>query len=489
VILFRVFILEKSFMMNLSLLKIMSRVNHLHFVGIGGAGMGGIAEVLFHLGFKITGSDISQNTMTKRLKSLGITIYSNHSANNITGANAIVRSSIIKNDNPEIIAAMQLHTPIVPRAMMLGELMRFRYGIAVAGTHGKTTTTSLITTIFAKAGCDPTFVIGGLLNSAGVNAKLGAGDYLIAEADESDASFLYLQPMMSVVTNIDADHMETYHGNFNELKQAFINFAHTLPFYGLSVLCHEDSNVREILPKISRPICTYGFSNQSDIYADKIHQIGTKNYFTVYRPRGLPPLEVTLNLAGEHNVLNALAAISIATEARIPDSAILSGLEHFSGVGRRLQIYGDYQTSQGKIMLIDDYGHHPQEISVTVKAIKKAFPERRLVMAYQPHRYTRTRDLMHDFANVLSTEIDTLLLFDVYSAGESPIEKADSQTLLQLINQNPRSLKNIHLVSPKETFSHTLKSVLKNNDILLMQGAGDIGSIASQLAANNLRDI
>jgi UDP-N-acetylmuramate--alanine ligase len=476
-------------MMNLSLLKIMSRINHLHFIGIGGAGMGGIAEVLFHLGFKVTGSDINQNAMTKRLKSLGISIYGKHSAENISGANAVVRSSIIKDDNFEVIAAMHSHIPIVPRAMMLGELMRFRYGIAVAGTHGKTTTTSLITTIFAQAGCDPTFVIGGLLNSAGVNAKLGAGDHLIAEADESDASFLYLRPMISVVTNIDMDHMETYHGSFHELKQAFIDFIHTLPFYGLSVLCNEDQHVREILPKISRPVCTYGFSNASDIYADNIQQVATKNFFTVYRPRGHSPLEVTLNLAGEHNVLNALAAISIATEAGIPDSAILSGLESFSGVGRRLQIYGEYQTSQGKIMLIDDYGHHPQEISVTVKAIKKAFPERRLVMAYQPHRYTRTRDLMLDFATVLSSDIDTLLLFDVYSAGEAPIQHADSQTLLNLIKQNPRSLKHTHLISSTEIFSDTLKSVLKNNDILLIQGAGDIGSIASKLASNNLHDI
>lgn len=476
-------------MMNLSLLKIMSRVNHLHFVGIGGAGMGGIAEVLFHLGFKITGSDISQNAMTKRLSHLGIPIFTSHAEDNIIGANAIVRSSIIQDNNPEIVAANKLHIPVVPRAMMLGELMRFRYGIAVAGTHGKTTTTSLVTTIFAQAGCDPTFVIGGLLNSAGVNARLGLGDHLIAEADESDASFLFLRPMISVVTNIDADHLAAYNENFNTLKEAFIEFIHTLPFYGLAVLCLEDPHVREILPKISRPVCTYGFSKEADIYAQNLTQVGTQQFFTVHRSRGLSSLDITLNLAGEHNVLNALAAISVATEAGIPDNAILTALEHFSGVGRRLQVYGEYETSQGKVLLIDDYGHHPKEISVTVKAIKKAFPHRRLVMAYQPHRYTRTRDLMPDFAKVLTSNIDALLLFDVYSAGEAFIQQADSQTLMNLIQQTPHQLQESCLISPKEMFSKTLKTVLKDNDILLMQGAGDIGNIAAALASSSLKEI
>lgn len=459
----------------------MSRIKHLHFVGIGGAGMGGIAEVLLNQGFIISGSDPSDNAMTRRLTALGAIIYAQHAPENIHGADAVVRSTAITDNNPELEAAIRHRIPIVPRAVMLGELMRFRNGIAVAGTHGKTTTTSLITSIFAEAGLDPTFVIGGLLNSAGTNARLGSGNYLIAEADESDASFLYLHPMMTVVTNIDADHMETYHGDFNLLKQTFIKFIHHLPFYGLAVVCHEDPIIREILPKLSRPVLTYGFDNKADIYAYDIRQIETKNYFKVARPN-LPILEVTLNLAGEHNVLNALSAIAIATENKVDDNAILAALEKFGGVGRRMQIYGDYQTSHGKIMLIDDYGHHPREISATLNAIRKAWPQRRLVMAYQPHRYTRTRDLLQDFADVLS-DVDALLLFDVYSAGEAPIAGADSLHLCELIKQRG---KHPVLISPKEILSQMLRDTLKDGDILLMQGAGDIGGIAAKLAASEL---
>jgi UDP-N-acetylmuramate--alanine ligase len=467
-------------MMKTSSLKAISRIHHLHFVGIGGAGMGGIAEVLFNEGFKVTGSDVSDNAMIKRLKNLGITIYPQHTAENIQGADAIVRSTAIKDDNTEISAARLAHLPIVPRAMMLGELMRFRQGIAISGTHGKTTTTSLITTIFAQAGTDPTFVIGGLLNSTGTNARLGAGNYLIAEADESDASFLYLHPMMTVVTNIDQDHMETYEGNFNKLKQTFIDFIHHLPFYGLAVLCYEDEAIREIIPKISRSIRTYGLSEAADVYAYDLQQIGTKHYFKVKRPHPLPILNVTLNLAGEHNVLNALAAIIIATEAGIPDQAILSGLENFSGVGRRLQIHYNYPTSCGEITLIDDYGHHPREISVTLKTIRNAFPDKRLVMAYQPHRYTRTRDLIHDFAAILS-EVDTLLLFEVYSAGEPHLPEADSKALSHLIQSHGKI--NPILISSHALFFETLKTILKKDDVLLMQGAGDIGALVSKLTS------
>jgi UDP-N-acetylmuramate--alanine ligase len=469
---------------NIPPLKIMSRMHHLHFIGIGGAGMSGIAEVLLHQGFKITGSDLSDNTMTRRLKNLGILIYPRHAAENIHGADAVIRSSIITENNPEIEEAYRTRIPVVPRAMMLGELMRFRHGIAVAGTHGKTTTTSLITAIFEQSGCDPTFVIGGLLNSTGTHARLGAGNFLIAEADESDASFLYLHPMTTVVTNIDRDHMETYQGDFERLKKTFIEFIHHLPFYGLVVLCFEDPAIREILPAISRPILTYGLNAEADVYAFDIQQTGLQNTFKVKRPQGLPVLEITLNLAGEHNVLNALAAITVASDSGIPDQAIIEALKNFSGVGRRLQIHGEYETDQGKILLIDDYGHHPREITATIKAIRCAFPEKRLVMAYQPHRYTRTRDLMPDFVKALS-DVDSLLLFEVYSAGEKPILHADSETLSKHIQQEGKLLPS--LISPKEIFSEKLRDTLQDGDILLMQGAGDIGGLAARLASTQLR--
>lgn len=461
----------------------MARIRHIHFVGIGGSGMSGIAEVLLNQGFHISGSDKNNSATTQRLTKLGATIFQGHHADHIKNANVVVRSSAIDETNPEIVAAHEAHIPVVPRAAMLGELMRFRYGIAVAGTHGKTTTTSLITSIFAQGDMDPTFVIGGLLNSAGCNARLGASHFFIAEADESDASFLYLQPMVAVVTNIDADHMATYQGDFAKLEQTFIDFLHHMPFYGLAVLCHEDPVIRKILPKISRPILTYGFDETTDFYAKNIRQIGTKNYFTVVRKNNTP-LDITLNLAGEHNVLNALAAIAVATEAKISDLAILQALEQFAGVNRRFQIYGDYETKQGQIMLVDDYGHHPREITATLKAIRAAWPNRRLVMTYQPHRYTRTHDLFNDFVDVLS-DVDVLLLLDVYSAGEKVIPGADGLSLVQAIKK--RGKVDPIFIQDNQQLPQILSKTLQNGDVLLTQGAGDIGAIAAKLAAINLQ--
>lgn len=466
------------------MLSPMARIRHIHFVGIGGAGMGGIAEVLLNQGFTISGSDLSQNSVTKRLSQLGATIYHTHEANNVQKADVVVRSTAIAEENPEIQAAHEMHIPIVARAVMLGELMRFRYGIAVAGTHGKTTTTSLITSIFAEGGFDPTFVIGGLLNSTGSNARLGGSHYLIAEADESDASFLHLHPMMAVVTNIDADHMETYHGDFNQLQQTFLDFLQHLPFYGLAVMCYEDPVIQQVLPKVSRPVMTYGFHSNADVYAYDVRQIETKNYFKVRRTPQHPILDITLNLAGEHNVLNALAAITIATEVGVPDEAIQSALAKFAGVGRRFQIYGDYETPCGKVMLIDDYGHHPREITATLRAIRAAWPSRRLVMAYQPHRYTRTRDLFDDFAQVLQ-EVDVLFLLEVYSAGEQAIPGANSRTLCQAIRQ--RGKLNPIFITHADELASSLSHVLKDNDILLTQGAGDIAGISAKLATKQLQ--
>ncbi len=457
----------------------MGRIRHIHFVGIGGAGMGGIAEVLLTQGYHISGSDLGENTVTKRLQGLGAAILKGHQAENIHGADVVVRSTAVPDENPEIVAARQARIPVVPRALMLAELMRFRYGIAVAGTHGKTTTTSLVTSILAEGGLDPTFVIGGLLNSTGSNARLGASRYLVAEADESDASFLYLQPMISIVTNIDADHMSTYHGDFAELKKTFIEFLHHLPFYGLAVVCLDDEVVREIVPSVSRPIVTYGFCEDADIRAIDFRQEGTKTYFTVLRQNKLD-LKITLNLAGAHNVLNALSAIAVATELDISDSAIQQALLKFSGVGRRFQIHGDYKTAYGQVLLIDDYGHHPREISVTLQAVRAAWPTRRLVMAFQPHRYTRTRDLFEDFARVLS-DVDVLLLLDIYSAGEQPINGVDGRSLCRNIRQ--RGQVDPIFIERGGSVSATLKDVLKDGDILLMQGAGDIGSIVGKIAA------
>jgi UDP-N-acetylmuramate--alanine ligase len=459
-------------------IQAMGRIHHIHFVGIGGAGMGGIAEVLLTEGYEVSGSDLNENAMTDRLRSRGASIMIGHTEKNILGADVVVRSTAISEDNPELIAAKQARIPIVPRAVMLAELMRFRYGIAIAGTHGKTTTTSLVTSLLAEGKLDPTFVIGGLLNSAGTNAHLGASPYLVAEADESDASFLYLKPMISVITNIDADHMSTYDGDFSRLKKTFLNFLHHLPFYGLAVLCLDDPVIRELTPEISRPFVTYGFSEDADFRAIEFHQEGIKNYFMVKRPNKTD-LSVTLNLAGQHNVLNALASIAVATELKISDEAICAALANFSGVGRRFQICGNLDLEQGNALVIDDYGHHPREIAVTLQAARTAWPSKRLVMAFQPHRYTRTRDLFEDFARVLS-EVDVLLLLDIYPAGEAPIAGADGRSLCRNIRQRGRV--DPIFIERGESLTHALQGVLQNGDILLLQGAGDIGSMAAKLA-------
>ncbi|HEX4912244.1 MAG TPA: UDP-N-acetylmuramate--L-alanine ligase, partial [Permianibacter sp.] len=409
----------------------MRRIRRIHFIGIGGAGMGGIAEVLLNQGYQVSGSDMADNSVTQRLKALGATVFRGHVDSNVTGSDVVVVSTAIKPDNEELVAARAHRIPVVPRAEMLAELMRFRHGIAVAGTHGKTTTTSLTASVLAEGNLDPTFVIGGLLNSAGTNARLGSSRYLVAEADESDASFLHLQPMVSVVTNIDADHMDTYKGDFEELKNVFVEFLHNLPFYGLAVLCTDDENVREILPRVTRPVVTYGFDPDADVRATDVVQGDGRSTFNVHR-RGHAPLSVTLNLPGRHNVLNALAAIAIGTEEGVSDDAIVRALAQFKGVGRRFQSHGEFDTVNGKVWLVDDYGHHPREVGAVVKAIRANWPQRRLVMIYQPHRYTRTRDLYEDFAQVLS-EPDALLLMDVYSAGEAPIAGADSRSLCRSI--------------------------------------------------------
>ncbi len=458
----------------------MKRFKRIHFVGIGGAGMGGIAEVLLNEGYEISGSDLQENAMVRHLSQLGAKIFTHgQTAENIEGANVIVRSTAVADNNPELVAARNARIPIVPRAQMLAELMRFRYGIAVAGTHGKTTTTSLIASVLAEAGLDPTFIIGGLLNRAGSNAHLGAGQFLVAEADESDASFLYLKPIMAVVTNIDADHMETYGGDFSKLKQTFIEFLHHLPFYGLAVLCLDDPNIKECLPNISRPILTYGFDKSADIYATDYRQEGLKTFFTVYR-RNLSSLNIELNLGGRHNALNALACIAIATELDVGDRFITKALAEFSGVGRRLQIFGEISIQQKQILVIDDYGHHPREIATTVEAIKTAWPNRRLIMAYQPHRYTRTRDLFEDFTNVLSN-VDMLLLLEIYSAGESPIQGINSKALCHAIKQ--RGLIDPIFVENTACLPTALENIVQPGDLLLLQGAGDIGHVAPRLIA------
>jgi UDP-N-acetylmuramate--alanine ligase len=457
----------------------MGRIKHIHFVGIGGAGMGGIAEVLSNLGYVVSGSDVHENSMTQHLAILGVKVTLGHDARLVRACDVVVRSTAVTDDNPELMEARRLHIPVVPRAEMLAELMRFRYGIAVAGTHGKTTTTSLIASLLAEGGLDPTFVIGGRLNSIGGNARLGTGKYLVAEADESDASFLHLQPMLAVVTNIDTDHMETYGGDFSRLQDAFIDFLHQLPFYGLAVVCMDDPVVKENLTRISRPIITYGFATNADIHVTKLRQQDCCTYFQVAR-RDYPDwLNVTLNLAGKHNVLNALAAIAVASELGVEDDAILQGLQRFQGIARRLQLYGDITTKAGRIMMIDDYGHHPREIAATLNAIREGWPGRRLVVVFQPHRFTRTRDLFEDFANTLS-DIDVLLMLDVYAAGEKSIAGADSRSLCRAIRA--RGKIDPVFVEDRGELASTLKVLLHENDILLTLGAGDIGNVATYLA-------
>lgn len=461
----------------------MRRIKHIHFIGIGGAGMCGIAEVLKNQGYQVSGSDIKASKTTAQLEDNGIRVFIGHSAENIQGANVIVVSTAIDQDNPEIKAAIEQRVPVVRRAEMLGELMRYRHGIAVAGTHGKTTTTSLVTCMLAEENLDPTYVIGGLLNRTGVNAALGASRYIVAEADESDASFLHLQPMATIVTNIDADHMDTYGGSFDVLKDTFVQFLQKLPFYGLAVVCGDDANIREIMPRIGRPLLTYGFGEDNDIRAIDVAQDGMRSHFTVLR-KDREPLRVTINMPGAHNILNALAAIGIATDEGVSDASICRALESFSGVGRRFQVQGQFDVDGGDVKLVDDYGHHPKEVEATIKAARQSHPDRRLVMMFQPHRFSRTRDCFDDFVEVLS-QVDQLLLLEVYAAGEKPIVGADSRALARSIRL--RGEVEPILVDPVEgNLSNIMKKVLQANDLLLTQGAGNVGAISIELAQNHL---
>ncbi|PPD33454.1 MAG: UDP-N-acetylmuramate--L-alanine ligase [Methylomonas sp.] len=458
--------------------QVLGSIDKIHFVGVGGTGMSGIAEVLSNLGYKVSGSDIKASAVTDRLQSMGVKVYFEHAASNVSDVDVVVTSTAVDRTNPEITKAYENRIPVIPRAEMLAELMRFRFGIAVAGTHGKTTTTSLTTMMLAEGGLDPTFVIGGRLNSAGANAKLGLGKYLVAEADESDASFLYLQPMMAIVTNIDQDHMETYGGCYDRLKDTFIKFLHQLPFYGLAVLCIDDPGVCEILPLISKPVKTYGIAESADVRAINIHQDGLKTHFTVLRWDSLPALQVTLNLPGWHNMLNSLAAITIATALGVDDAAIIKSLAEFTGVGRRFQINGDVNLDGGKLTLVDDYGHHPRELAATLEALRQAWPERRKVVVFQPHRYTRTRDLFEDFVEVLSS-VDVLILLDVYSAGEAPITGADGKALSRSIRI--RGQVDPVFVQNREDLPTILAGIVQADDVVLTMGAGNVGQIAAEL--------
>lgn len=463
----------------------MRRIGRIHFVGIGGAGMGGIAEVLLNEGYSVSGSDIAPNTVVERLISLGADVRFGHSADHIQGVSVVVVSSAIAKDNPEVAAALNQRIPVIRRAEMLAELMRFRHGIAIAGTHGKTTTTSLLASIFAEAGTDPTFVIGGLLNSAGSNARLGTGPYLIAEADESDASFLHLQPMAAVITNIEPDHMDTYGGDFEKLKATYVEFCHNQPFYGVVVACLDDAVIRELLPAIGRPVLTYGFSEDADYRISQFSQTGARSQFVITDPAG-QHWQIELNLPGQHNALNATAAFALAQDEGIEEQAILAALHKFAGIGRRFQQYGEFDTGQGKVLMIDDYGHHPTEVAATIAAARNAWPERRLVMAYQPHRFSRTRDLYEDFTQVLSG-VDQLLLLDVYAAGEQPIPGADSKSLCRSIRA--RGQVDPIYVAPPQELGPVLADVLKDGDVLLTQGAGNIGALARELAEKKLNSV
>lgn len=475
----------------------MRRISQIHFIGIGGAGMCGIAEVLINQGYKISGSDLHQTPITNRLEQFGATIYFSHEASNVNNADVVVVSSAINEQNPEIVEARSKRVPIIPRAEMLAEIMRFRHGIAVAGTHGKTTTTSLIASVLAEAGLDPTYVIGGRLNRAGTNASLGGSRYIVAEADESDASFLHLTPMISVVTNIEADHMHTYGGDFSKLKQTFVDFLHNLPFYGAAVMCVDDPVIRDITPSISCAVLTYGISEDADYRAIDIQQSGMKNHFIVKRPGGLADLDICLSMPGHHNVLNALATIAVASDEGVDDGAIQRALEEFQGVGRRFQVYGDYSlpslsvgSAERKVMLVDDYGHHPTEVEATIKAIRAGWPEKRLVMIFQPHRYSRTSDLYEDFVRVLA-EVDVLLIMDVYAAGEKAIPGADSRSLCRSIRQRsamePIFIEaTASLDAVTNNIQEVLANVLQDGDLVLTQGAGNVGQIAISLAESHL---
>jgi UDP-N-acetylmuramate--alanine ligase len=456
----------------------LGNVKRIHFVGVGGTGMSGIAEVLSNLGYQVSGSDIKESPVTERLAGLGVIITIGHKRENVTDVDVVVSSTAIDRSNEEIDQAYINRIPVIPRAEMLAELMRFRFGIAVAGTHGKTTTTSLTASLLAEGGLDPTFVIGGRLNSAGSNAKLGLGNYLVAEADESDASFLYLQPMIAVVTNIDQDHMETYQNSFQRLKETFIEFLHHLPFYGLAVMCLDDEGIREILPQISKPVITYGVHEQADVRAIDIEQKGMRTTFSVIRQGDYPLLRVTLNMPGWHNMLNSLAAIAVATNLLVADEAIIKSLGEFKGIGRRFQVQGDLAIEGGKVTLVDDYGHHPREIAATLEALRQAWPERRSVIIFQPHRYTRTRDLFEDFVQVLST-VDVLILMEVYSAGESVITGADGRALSRAIRL--RAQVDPVFVDGWDVLPKILAGIVKPDDVILTLGAGNVGHFATQL--------
>jgi len=457
------------------------KVHHIHFVGIGGAGMSGIAEVLLNQGYTISGSDGASNAITQRLADMGATVFQGHATENIRNADVLVVSSAIREDNPEVIAARERRIPVVARAMMLAELMRFKKGIAVAGTHGKTTTTSLIASILNEAGIDPTFVIGGKLLAAGANARLGQSDWLVAEADESDASFLHLSPVVSIVTNIDADHMETYGHDFERLKGAFVEFLHRLPFWGMAILCADDPMVRNVLPRITKPVMTYGTTDDCAIQAVDIVAAEGRMRFTALRNGTRSPIAISLNLPGMHNVLNALAAIAVAWELQVPDAAVQRALANFSGVGRRFQRYGDIALADGRrFTLIDDYGHHPVEMRATLAAARGAFPGRRLVLAFQPHRYTRTRDLFEDFVQVLSLA-DAVMLTEVYAASEQPIVAADGRSLARAVRVAGRV--EPVFVAEVNDLPASLADFIRDGDVVLTMGAGSIGQIPARLAA------
>ncbi len=451
------------------------KVRHIHFVGIGGSGMSGIAEVLANLGYQVSGSDIAENAATRRLAALGVSVKTRHSSEHVNGADAVVVSSAVQADNPEVLAARDKRIPVVPRALMLAELMRLKQGVAIAGTHGKTTTTSLVASVLAEAGLDPTFVIGGRLNAAGSNARLGAGDFIVVEADESDASFLHLQPVIAVVTNIDADHMDTYGQDFGRLKSAFVQFLQNLPFYGAAVLCADDPNLRDILALVTKPVLTYGTSDDASVRAENIAHDGGRMRFRALR-KDAKPLDVVLNLPGRHNVLNALAAVAVGTELGAKDESIQKALREFRGVGRRFQSYGEVE---GGFTVIDDYGHHPAEMAATIEAARGAFPGRRIVLAFQPHRYTRTRDLFEDFVRVLSS-VDVLLLGEVYAAGEAPIVAADGRSLARAL----RLAGKVEPIFVEEIaeMPGAIRRAAEAGDVVITMGAGSIGGVPAQLA-------
>lgn len=463
----------------------MRRTSHVHFVGIGGAGMCGIAEIVNNQGYTVSGSDIKQSATTERLQSLGVQVFIGHDSKNISEADVVVVSSAIDHTNPEIQSALTARIPVIRRADMLGELMRYRHSIAVAGAHGKTTTTSLLTMMLTEAGLDPTYVIGGKLNASGKNASLGESRYLVAEADESDASFLSLRPMACIVTNIDEDHMETYENSFDKLKQAYIQFLQNMPFYGLAVLCGDDKELYGMIDRIGRPVLTYGLEKHNDVQAVDVVADGTKTHFTVLR-KDKEPLQITLNIPGIHNVYNALGAITMATDEGVDDEAICRAVEKFAGVGRRFENNGNFAVADGgDVLLIDDYGHHPTEVAMTIKAARQSYPDRRLVMIFQPHRFTRTRDCFNDFVKELS-QVDKLILLDVYSAGEELIKGATSDDLARSMRERGQVEPIVLNVNDKEQIAQVLKVALKGNDLLITQGAGNVGQLCQDLAKNNL---